>query len=219
MRLPLFVALFLVGFAPMFAHAEVVSSADNIMVDATGQNATDARATAIAQGEQAAFKQVIEKMVPDKAEALLKATPAARVSALVLGYEVIEERMADNRYRATLRYNFDPRGLARIVGNGGSTKPAEAVSAAPLMRENAMLILPVWKDGSVFRLWGNENIWKLIWNSIILQHGEGVLVAPFGDTRDIDDTDDFARSRRISPYWNHSQRNMEQARSASCWQA
>jgi hypothetical protein len=75
------------------------------------------------------------------------------------------------------------------VGSGGDVaKTAGNTTRAPLMHEDAMLILPIWQDGNVFRLWETENIWKLIWNDVILRHGEGVLVSPFGDKRDIEDT-------------------------------
>jgi hypothetical protein len=192
MRLPFFFALFWVGFAPSLAYAEIVNTAD-VMVDVAADNATNARDKAFAEGEQMAFKQIIEKMAPDQADSIIKSTPASRVSALVVKNEMLEEKMSGNRYRATLRYTFHPRGLARVLGTPveETQKPADAkaMPTPPTLRDNAMLVLPVWNDGGVFRLWENENIWRLIWNSVILQRGEGVLIAPFVDERDKIETD------------------------------
>jgi hypothetical protein len=175
---------------PAVAVAEFNSSVDGIAVEATGTNASEAKEIAVAEGEQAAFRKLIEQMEPERAAAIIAGTPRERISAMVRGYEVVEEKMSPKSYRATLRYNFDPRQLSRVVQMESTAVSTTAgvsgkkeLFSKPL-NPQAILLLPVWKDRNVYRFWEAENIWRLIWGSLTLQYGNGLIVVPFGDQRD-----------------------------------
>ncbi len=172
---------------PRPVQAEFNSSVDGIRVEASGTNASEAKDIAVAEGEIEAFRKLIEQLEPARVDDIMAHTPRERISAMVRGYEVMEEKMSSKTYRATLRYHFDPRQVSRVLEKdivprvtGG--KPAE-VTTKPL-NPNAILVLPVWKDRSVYQLWEADNIWRLIWSSLTLQYGNGMIVAPFGDQRD-----------------------------------
>src|SRR5271155_4077701 len=65
---------------------------NNVVVDAGGQDTTDARAKAMAAGEKDAFAQLILRLSPPNAAQIFKQVSPSQVSAMVLGYTVTDEK-------------------------------------------------------------------------------------------------------------------------------
>jgi len=184
---------------PLSAYAAGEYSIENIAVDAAGKDTTDARNKALSGGETEAFKQYIIKNSPAKAtEIIAKITPA-QISAMVRGFEVVEEKMTAEHYHATLKYNFDPASMQKLLAPSASaatvSSPMPGASAAVSPGETdhirkAVLVLPVLKEGRSLKLWQDDNKWRGNWYDAALEFGGGLVIAPLGDLDDRVDVDD-----------------------------
>lgn len=161
-----------------FALAEGPQIASEIEVDVTGKDASEARTSALAQAEQQAFASLMEKL---SGGGLPAGMDASRISALVRGIEVLEEKIAGSRYRAKLRVSFDAEAINKLVGRVAAA-PGEATST-PAAANNAVLILPAYEEGGVVQLW-EENPWNTAWRNLGIRQGAGDIVVPYGDGKD-----------------------------------
>ncbi len=197
---------------PGLAWAAGEYSVDNVVADASGKDTTDARTKALAAGENDAFKQLITRRAPAKAKDIIAKTPAREVSVMVRGFEVIDEKMTADHYHATLRYNFDPHAIQSLIGEPAPaaaampTAPATttaATSGAQIQKpmigpmpadatpaRKAVLVLPVYNEGTSLKLWQDDNKWRNVWYDAALEAGGGLVVAPLGDFDDRVDVDD-----------------------------
>jgi hypothetical protein len=175
------------------AMADEGYSVDKVTVDSSGEDTTDARNKALAQGEQDAFRQLITRLSPDKsAEIIAKATPAS-INESVQGFEVEEERMSATHYHAVLRYHFSPQLIAAMLPQQpGQTAqdPIKQISANGAQRK-AVLVIPVFNEGrGVIKLWQDDNKWRNSWYEAALESGGGLVVVPQGNINDRVDVDD-----------------------------
>jgi Uncharacterized protein conserved in bacteria (DUF2066) len=187
-RLASLLALLALGWA-LPAYAEEDFSVDKVVAEADGVDTSDARKKALAQGEIDAFRQLIARLVPDKdmaTDIVTKTTPVT-ISSMVHGFEVGEEKMTAEHYRAVLRYHFSPQSIKALLPQNLSTPNQTAASTA----RKAVLILPVMNEGrGVIKLWQDDNKWRNIWYESALESGGGLVVVPLGDINDRVDVDD-----------------------------
>jgi len=200
------ILLLFFAYIPMPAYAASDYSIDNIVVDADGKDTTDARTKALAQGEIEAFKQLVAQRNHAKAQEIIAKTTHPQISVMVRGFEVINEKMTATHYHATLRYNFDAGQMQALLGLPASsppsapTPPAPAAPGAPAPAaaaatdsefvHKAVLVLPVYNDGSTLKLWQDDNKWRNVWYDAALEFGGGLVIAPLGDLDDRVDVDD-----------------------------
>lgn len=154
-----------------------------VNVSEKGKDATEARMKALSAADLAAFTQLVRERAPERAEAMLKAYPLEAISQMVQGYEIVEESMTPNSYRATMKVKLDDSALSKIPYLGGSGKGSAAAPAAVLESE-AVLIMPVWFDNTGIRLWEAENPWRDALSKAALQAG-GKWIMPAGDPSDL----------------------------------
>ena len=161
------------------AEVERVFTVSDVAVDETAETTALARERAFAVGQRAAVVQLYEHLgvgpeAPDPAG--LSDADLARITQ---GFQVQEERTAPGRYIAVLSFTFLPdevRGLLRTSGVGFVDTVSEPV-----------LIVPVFRDGLVTRLWDSPNPWLDAWLDYS-DRGRLVPVAvPFGDVQDLTD--------------------------------
>lgn len=178
------------------AFAEDSYTVEKITVDADGKDTSEARTKALAQGEIDAFRQLMTRLSPDKgAEIATKTTPSA-VSAMVRGFEVVEERMTTEHYHAVLTYHFSPQLIQPLLPqSAAAATPAAsatpAATAGPAVTRKAVLVLPVYNETrSVTKLWQDDNKWRNTWYEAALESGGGLVVVPLGDINDRVDVDD-----------------------------
>lgn len=190
-------ATFLVLQSP--AYAEDKYTVEKISVDADGKDTSDARAKAMAQGEQEAFRQLISRLAPEKAPEITAKTPPATITPMVRGFEVVEERMTATHYHAVLNYHFAPQMVQPLLPQAQAapvatpTPPAknESSAQAPATTRKAILVLPVYNETrNTTKLWQDDNKWRNIWYEAALESGGGLVVVPLGDMNDRVDVDD-----------------------------
>lgn len=149
--------------------------ASEVEVDATGKDAAEAKTKAHAQAEQQAFKALMEKL-----SVSTEGMDARRIASLVRGVEVLEEKIAGDRYRAKLRVNFDADGINKLVGRVAAGAP-DGTPAVP--SSAAVVILPAYEEVGQVHLW-EDNLWLAAWRNLGIRVGAGDLVVPYGDAKD-----------------------------------
>ena len=126
---PLLAAV-LVLFAATASRAADGFIVPNVAVDATGNDAIDAKNKAIADGQAEAFKRLATQLTTGTN------VPAPAASALdraVEGFEVADEKIAANRYRAAITYTFNRDAVQRLL----SATTAASTAAIPASGEHA----------------------------------------------------------------------------------
>lgn len=154
-----------VSVAPS-AHAqdERVFTIGNYPVDARAQDAVAAKEKAIADGQQAAFRSLLKRIVPVtsyKALAQLKSVPAAN---LIAGIAVRSERNSTTSYTASLDFTFDSRRVRDLLRQRGIPYLDEQA------RETAVvLVLQPVGQASAAALGAAQ--WREAWNALDLENG------------------------------------------------
>jgi hypothetical protein len=107
------------------------------------------------------------------------------------------------RYVADYTFHFRPSKVRRLV-RVAETPPAESTSKSPGDKSSgdkssadsggkspaeggnrAIVVLPVYRDGSNVVLWDDPNAWRVAWSQRPAGSGLGRLVLPLGDAGDL----------------------------------
>jgi hypothetical protein len=94
---------------------------------ATGMAARDA---AIAEAQRAAFRRLIERMVPRERLAALPRVTDGQISDMVDHFEIQRERITATRYAASFTVAFRPEAVQGYLGRGDPTQVAAAPPGA-----------------------------------------------------------------------------------------
>ena len=157
-----------------------------VVVEAKGDNATAAREMAVTKGQIEGFKLLVQRLAPDIAMTIISSTPESRMINAAKGFEVLNEQMDTNTYRAKMKVDYDVEMVSEII------RSPDAAAGGSL--KSSVLVLPVLKMGSTLQLWEQGNSWRDIWNSVGLEVGRGIIVMPYGDQTDKDAVDAFTAS-------------------------
>ena len=149
----------------------------DVAVDRTAVSAAAAREAALLDGQRAAFRRLLERLVPQASYGRLPALSDAKISDLVQNYEVQSERTSAVRYIATLTYRFKPDDVRGLLRN--ANLPFAETYAKPF------LVLPVLQEEGVDLLWDQPNPWRDAWGRLPRVDGLAPLVLPKGDLADI----------------------------------
>lgn len=148
-----------------------------VAVDTSAEDASKARALALAEGQREGLKRVLEQLTLAEDYPLLPKVDESLANRLIASFEILDERVSAQRYRAALNIRFkedEVRALLRAAG----VRFTEA--AAP-----PTLVLPLLlKDGAPL-LWEEPNPWFAAWR----EHKGGSalvpLIVPLGDLADM----------------------------------
>ncbi len=178
----LYVVLLLFLFGPMQAFAVDVQ----VDVAETGKDATEARIKALSSADKLAFAKLVTGKLGMKAEEFLKAYTPEAISQMVQGYEIVEESMTPNSYKATMKVKFGDSILNKIPtlsSATGAVIPAEK-PAIKTIDSKTILILPVWLDAKGIILWEEINPWREALSKAALQVPGNHWVTATGDPAD-----------------------------------
>jgi hypothetical protein len=195
-------ALLLAGMLAMPAAAAPAQDADEaysatVKVDATADNAATAREAARVDGQRRALTAVIERLSGSSDAGKSPKLDDKTITDMVASFEVANERMSAVRYVADFTFHFRPSKVRRLVrvtestpAEGGGKGSAESRGSAegggkpPIENGNrAVVVVPVYKDGSNLVLWDDPNAWRAAWSQ--RSAGSGRLVLPLGDAGDV----------------------------------
>jgi hypothetical protein len=143
------------------ASTDRVFTVGNYPVEARAENAVAAKSRALADGQQAAFRSLLKRLVPVTDYARVRALADVRAADLIEGYRVRSERNSATEYIASLDFSFHPkavRDMLRREGLAFTDEQAPAVIVVPVRRAAASGA-PATDPG-----------WTNVWKSLDLEH-------------------------------------------------
>lgn len=188
-----------VGPAPAQESDEVYSA--TVKVDATADSAAAAREMARIDGQRRALTAVIERLSGASEHATPPRLDDKTITDMVASFEVANEHMSAVRYVADYTFHFRPSKVRRLVRvaetppteSGGKSSPDKSLGdknpgdnggkPAAESGNRAIVVLPVYQDGSNLVLWDDPNAWRVAWSQ--RPAGSGRLVLPLGDAGDL----------------------------------
>jgi hypothetical protein len=156
-------AVLLVPFCAAVAANDDVYTVGNYPVDAQAANAVAAKDKALAEGQQAAFRSLLKRVVPVTDYERLKRLAVLKSSSFFEGVSVRSERNSSTRYIASLDFSFRPDSVRAVLQQDG----------IPFVEEQAreIYVIPIVRDaqgapdtGSAARAWTD------VWKGLDLEH-------------------------------------------------
>jgi hypothetical protein len=149
----------LAGSGPLRA-AESVFTVGNYPVEARADNAVAAKDRALNEGQQAALRSLLRRLVPVTAFQSLKRLPPLRAGDFVEGVKVRSERNSATDYIANLDFSFQSKAVRDLLRREGI--PFTDEQAPPLT------LIPVWVAAG-----GGPKVdqtWSNVWSGLDLEH-------------------------------------------------
>jgi hypothetical protein len=146
-------------------------------VDRAAGTAALARDQAVAEGQRAAWRRLVERLVPAANRGNLASLPANQVAELVDSFEIESERGTGTRWIGRVAYRFQAERVRALFG-------ARGIAYAET-RARAVLVVPILLDEGVPKLWEEDNLWKRAWVGIGTDDGLQPRRVPEGTLEDI----------------------------------
>jgi Uncharacterized protein conserved in bacteria (DUF2066) len=154
------------------AHAaspDNVFTIGNYPVEGHAGDAQTAKTRAVADGQKAAFRSLLKRLVPVTSYARLKKLANAKASDMLDGVAVKSERNSATDYLANLDFSFQPQAVRTLLQREGlGFVDAQAPS---------LIVVPVWRAGTdaaglPAQLSGNNGAksWSDAWKGLDLDH-------------------------------------------------
>jgi hypothetical protein len=137
--------------------AEAVFTVANYPVEARADNAVAAKDRALNDGQQAALRSLLKRLVPVTAYQRLRQLPAISAGDLVDGVKVRSERNSTTDYIANLDFSFQSKAVRDLLRREGIPFTDEQ---AP-----AVTVVPIWRAGPA-----GEAAWSNAWKGLDLEH-------------------------------------------------
>lgn len=162
---------------PASAETEDVFTVRDVPVDATANEAAEARVIAIRRGRSTALRILFQRLTLQVDWPELPALETAEVTALGAGFEISNERNSPTRYLATISYRFKPQDVREILQQFDI--PFSEVQARP------MVVLPVFVQGQNARIFQDDHNWSFAWSNKNFAHELVPVKVPLGDLGDV----------------------------------
>ncbi|MEE9299735.1 MAG: DUF2066 domain-containing protein [Alphaproteobacteria bacterium] len=171
--------LFIVSAHPVLGQdvARGLFSVWGVPVDATAADASVAREKALIDGQRLGLRRVFERLAVADDYARLPNLSDEQIKQMVVGFQILDERVAPDRYRATLNIDFKEDDVRRALRSAGA-RFSES-------RSRPIVVLPVYIDGETPILWDEPNPWRATWSARSETLDLVPLIAPLGDLEDI----------------------------------
>ena len=150
------------------AHAAAAAAADdavftvgNYPVEARAENAVTAKTKAMSDGQQAAFRSLLKRLVPVTAYQRLRQLPPFPAGDLVEGVKVRSERNSSTDYIASLDFSFQAKAVRDLLRREGIPFTDEQ---AP-----ALTLVPLWRADTTTAP-KDEAAWTNVWKGLDLEH-------------------------------------------------
>ncbi|WP_045835094.1 DUF2066 domain-containing protein [Hyphomicrobium sp. 99] len=144
------------------ASADVAYTVANYPVEATADNAVAAKDQAMADGQQAAFRSLLKRLVPVTAYKRLSAVSDLKAGDLVSGVSVRSERNSATDYIASLDFSFQADAVRSALSRQGI--PFVDQQAPPVT------VLTVMQQGNPPAAGNDSGLWRRAWTGLDLKH-------------------------------------------------
>mgnify|MGYP005637876795 CR=1 FL=1 len=148
-----------------------------VPVDVTAETATKARESALARGQDEAFRRLLERLTLVEDRERLPELGGEDVTTFVSDFSVLGEKTSAVRYLAKLNVRFKPAPIRQLLRSMG-VRFAETQS-------KPILVLPIYQTARGSALWEDCNDWRNAWNLRRASEGLVELALPLGDLADI----------------------------------
>ena len=165
--------------SPARAADDDVFTVGNVQVDRSAESAAAARDLALADGQAAAFRRLVARLVPRGDLASVPAPAADGIAQLVQDFQVDQEKTSSVRYIAVLKVRFRADAVQRLLRT--ANVPFAVTPSKPLV------VLPVYRKAGALLLWDRINPWLETWRALPPPDGLVPLAVPEGDLADIAD--------------------------------
>ena len=144
------------------AKADAAFTVGNYPVDSTQANAVAAKEKALADGQQAAFRSLLKRIVPVTDYKQLSRLKDINAAELISGVSVRSERNSSTQYIANLDFSYQAEAVRGLLQSHGI--PFVDVQAP------AMTLVPVNRDGAGTPAKAGSDAWTSSWKSLDLEH-------------------------------------------------
>jgi hypothetical protein len=151
-----------IGAAHAGSVADSVFTVANYPVEARAKDSVTAKNTALADGQQAALRSLLRRLVPVTSYRRLKAMQPVKASDLIDGVSVRQERNSTTDYIATLDFAFQPAAIRAVLTRNG----------IPFVDSQApqTILIPFYRSKSDGSYEINTGHWQDAWKGLDLSH-------------------------------------------------
>ena len=144
------------------AKEEKAFTVANYPVEATDKNAVAAKERALADGQNAAFRSLLKRLVPVTAYKQLARLKSVKAADMVSGFAVRSEQNSSTAYIASLDFSFQPEAVRSVLQREG----------IPFVHEQApaVTLIPLSRQGNPAVAKGDTGPWRNAWKSLDLEH-------------------------------------------------
>jgi hypothetical protein len=139
--------------------ADTAYTVGNYPVEATAANAVAAKQQALADGQQAAFRSLMKRIVPVTAYKQLTRVANVKAADLIAGVTVRSERNSATAYIASLDFAFQPDAVRSVLSR----------QAIPFVDEQAPAVTIV-TAGNPPAAANDSGLWRRAWTGLDLTH-------------------------------------------------
>lgn len=136
-------------------------------IQAVAQNAVAAKERAMADGQQAAFRSLLKRLVPVTQQARINTLKDVKVTNLVTGVAVRSEQNSSTEYIATLDFSFDPAAVRQILQTRGLPFVDEQ---APELTIVPVYLPPAGNPPANYSAAALARTWTDVWKGLDLDH-------------------------------------------------
>jgi hypothetical protein len=151
-------ALALVAAAGAARASDKVYTVANYPVEAAAENAVAAKRKALADGQQAAFRSLLRRLMPVTAYSKAKLFANIQAGDLIDSFRVRSERNSPTEYIATYDFTFRAKAIRDLLRGQGIAFTDEQ---APVT-----VVIPVWQGGTA----KDQAGWTANWRSLDLEY-------------------------------------------------
>lgn len=143
-------------------RATDVFTVANYPVEASDKDAVAAKDKALADGQKAAFRSLLKRIVPVTAYKQISRLSAVKAGDLVSGVSVRSERNSPTEYIASLDFAFQPDAVrAALQREGIAFVEAQA---------EPVIVIPVVREGTPLEAKSDTGRWRAAWSGLDLDH-------------------------------------------------
>ena len=153
------------GLAAAFAlpagAADNVYTVANYPIEASADNAVAAKEKALADGQQAAFRSLLKRLIPVTSYPQSKRLASVKAADLIEGVRVRAERNSSTEYIASFDFSFQAKGVRDLLRREG----------IPFTDDQAPLVtlVPVWRSAAA-QPPREEAAWTKVWKGLDLEN-------------------------------------------------
>lgn len=141
--------------------ADSVYTIGNYPIQAQAEDAVAAKERALAEGQQAAFRSLLKRLIPVTAYARGKRLDQVKAADLIEGVRVRSERNSSTEYIASFDFSFNAKGVRDLLRREG----------IPFTDDQApkVTLVPLWRSAAA-QPPREEAAWTNVWKGLDLEN-------------------------------------------------